>query len=65
MGFEMSPHLMAEFLMALCLLGPCVCVEGELQVPNPFVDPMMPSELWPRARHYDLRVRFVPLPRGV
>ena len=56
---------MAEFLMALCLLGPCVCVEGELQVPNPFVDPMMPSELWPRARHYDLRVRFVPLPRGV
>ena len=56
---------MAEFLYALCLLGPCVCVAGELQVPNPFVDPQTPSELWPRERHYELQIRFVPLPRGL
>jgi len=61
----MSPHLMAEFLYALCLLGPCVCVAGELQVPSPFVDPQTPSELWPRERHYELQIRFVPLPRGL
>jgi hypothetical protein len=54
----------ADILVILCALAPCVERNGLLQVPVPEVQSQMPEELWPKFNYGTQRVLFVPLPRG-
>jgi hypothetical protein len=54
----------ADFLLILCTLAPCVSQNGVLQIPVPEVQSQMPEEMWPKFNCGTQRVVFVPMPRG-
>lgn len=55
---------LAEMILVLCSLAPCVEQAGTLFIPVPEVPPRTWTELYPLYELPGIRVQFVPLPSG-